>query len=149
MNLKYASILLTGLATVQLYSSPTLAQTPVAQAREAEGENIIGVINRSQQAYHFERQTFAADIINQLGIVIPENPDYSQPIITSTDNLATVIVNAQEDGLRSFSGAITYNEGTYNQIICQSDNPTTTIDAPSLENNQLICPYGSSETIPN
>ncbi|TVQ46105.1 MAG: hypothetical protein EA365_06380 [Gloeocapsa sp. DLM2.Bin57] len=148
MNPKYSFILLAGLTAIQLYSSLALAQTPVDQTREAEGKNAVATINRSQQAYHFERQTFATDI-NQLGVVIPDNPYYSQPIIASTDNLATVIVNAQQDDLRSFSGAITYNEGTYNQIICQSDNSGTTINAPSLENSQLICPSGSSESFLN
>ena len=152
MNLKtitYFSVgliilLCTGVNKVQAEKISQATQEKIQRAREPEGKNLAGLVNRTQQSYHFERQTFA-DSITLLGITANSNY-YGQPIITAEPNKATVIVGATQEGLRSYSGAITYdaNGGEYSQILCQTDAPSQTAPPPVANGAQLICPPGTT-----
>lgn len=143
--LNLAVLFFATLAMVQIHSGISIAQTtPIDQSQEVEGKNMVGEINRSQQAVHVERQAFGNNI-NELGVSFPDNPYYGEPIINAKDTLATVIVKAAQEGLRSFSGATTYSDGQYIMIICQTNNPSNVITPPAVQNNQLVCPPGSQE----
>ncbi len=102
----------------------------VGKARESEGKTAVGSVNRSQQAFHFERQSFAdttTDIEatdNQLGVVV--NPDfYGFAIASAADGQsATVAANSLDpdnNGTRDYAGGITFNAGSYSTILCQSN----------------------------
>ncbi len=104
----------------------------VGKARETEGKNGVGTINRSQQAYHFEKQGFATltnaqlqSAQNELGVVI--NSKYYQLATTGTNanSYAThtaLGLNAQNDGVRQFAGGIAYSSGSYATAVCQSNS---------------------------
>ncbi|BAU67278.1 pilin [Stanieria sp. NIES-3757] len=104
----------------------------VGKARETEGKNGVGTINRAQQSYHFEKQAFAngttvTDADNELGAVIVS--DYYTFAITGAAADATVAAAASDgpnDGVRNYAGAISYNAGAYDSAVCQSDE----IDGP-------------------
>jgi type IV pilus assembly protein PilA len=120
----------------------------VGKARETELKNAVGTINRSQQAYHFERQVFAENT-DQLGVKIPEQYMTAPPTIAGggSADLATVLTtNADfaKDGTRAYSGAISFNstDGTYEQIVCQSDEIVDAITAPA---DATACPGSSAE----
>ena len=102
----------------------------VGKARETELKNAIGAVNRSQQSYHFERQTFSTDI-NFLGIKIPTeyNTDTTMGISASATAAEASSTNANysNDGTRAFASAIQYGNGTYAQILCQSNEVTATL----------------------
>lgn len=105
----------------------------VGKARESELKNAVGTINRSQQAYHFERQTFS-DTIDKLGIEIPQKYQTAPPTITGTDSEATVVTtnaNAIDDGTRAYSGLVTFADGSYESAVCQSNEIVDTISAPT------------------
>lgn len=106
----------------------------VGKARETELKNAVGTVNRSQQAYHFERQTFAGDI-NFLGVKIPTEylDNTTMDISASADSAINFSTNADfaKDGTRAFSGLITHGNGTFAQAICQSNEVTGSIDAPT------------------
>ncbi|MDJ0567928.1 MAG: type IV pilin-like G/H family protein [Pleurocapsa sp. MO_192.B19] len=102
----------------------------VGKARESEGKTTVGSVNRAQQAFHFERRTFApaaTDITaanNALGVVV--NPRYYGYALTLTDaNNALVAANAidaNNDGIRQYGGGISHLNGTYDTSLCQSND---------------------------
>jgi type IV pilus assembly protein PilA len=99
----------------------------VGKARESEAKTAVGSINRSQQSYHFEKQTFAdgTDVTaasNPLGVVV--NPTYFGFTVTGAADAADVAaaaVDGTNDGVRNYAGAIGYVTGAYDTIVCQSD----------------------------
>lgn len=96
----------------------------VGKARETELKNAVGTVNRSQQAYHFERQTFAPSV-TFLGVVIPAEyiDDSGMNITAGTDTAANESLNTDsaKDGTRAFAGFISHSAGEFSQILCQSN----------------------------
>jgi type IV pilus assembly protein PilA len=110
----------------------------VGKAREAEGKNAIGTVNRAQQAYHFEKQSFlgAAYEPFQKNLGVSLTTQYYTYTFPAANNAATASiigegVNAVNDSVRPYSGAIAYATGNYSQILCQGENPTVTGAAPT------------------
>lgn len=98
----------------------------VGKARETEAKNAMGTLNRTQQAYHFEKQSFAtvdsaglALADNVLGTVI--NTQYFDISTTSGDSAAAARA-ATKDGVRQYAGSIAFGSGAYTSAVCQSDN---------------------------
>ena len=108
----------------------------VGKARETEIKNTVGTVNRAQQAYHFERQDFA-DTVTPLGISVQTEyiDDTSLGIdINNTSVLAQVEpenADYAKDGTRAYSGTVTYADGDYAMIVCQSDNQQSSLAAPA------------------
>lgn len=117
----------------------------VGKARETELKNAVGTVNRSQQAYHFERQTFAPDV-TYLGIVIPQQylDDSTMGISASADSADNVSTNNEydKDGTRAFSGRIDHSAGQYTQILCITDAITDQGIAPASASS---CATGSTQ----
>lgn len=117
----------------------------VGKARETEIKNAVGTINRTQQSYHFERQSFAS-AQSLLGVSIPTQ--YIDDIDGAIDNgggagpatFEPENASFAEDGTRAYSGAIGFAAGVYTQAICQSDEPIATIGAPT---DSTTCPAAS------
>ena len=125
----------------------------VGKARETEAKNGIGTINRSQQAYHFEKAVFTPTLTNAnlqannvLGVIIPASKYYtfditggSSAVTTSTAigiNSAGTTDNGKAQGTRDYAGGITFvTSGTYNQIICQANTGGTVAAAAPTEAN--------------
>jgi prepilin-type N-terminal cleavage/methylation domain-containing protein len=100
----------------------------VGKARESEGKTTVGSVNRAQQAYHFERQTFANGVTlttatNELGVVVnPEFYTYSVVANGGTDaQISAINADAANDGTRNYAGGIHYASGAYTTIVCQSN----------------------------
>ena len=112
----------------------------VGKARETEGKNAIGTINRGQQAYHFEAGDFSptiadadlATVGNPLGVAIESeyyiftvgDPTIGDPAtLTDPDeSLSTAVpVAAQADGVRNYAGGIEFlpSTGLYDTVLCQ------------------------------
>ncbi|WP_017293776.1 type IV pilin protein [Geminocystis herdmanii] len=100
----------------------------VGKARESEAKNGVGAINRAQQSYHFEKQTFAngTDVTvatNALGTVVVS--DYYTFAVTGaadTSSNETTAKQATKDGVRNYSGGVGFAGGNYSSVICQSDD---------------------------
>jgi prepilin-type N-terminal cleavage/methylation domain-containing protein len=118
----------------------------VGKARETEGKNAVGTINRSQQAYHFEAKNFTPDIsdtdlglvTNELGVAIAS--EYYSFAMTSASSPGASLVkasaeNPKKDGVRNYDGAIGFDAttGLYATVVCQGlkieSNPGATADA--------------------
>ena len=102
----------------------------VGKARESEAKTTVGAVNRAQQGYHFERQTFAPSSTNietagnALGVVVdPEYYSYGITANGGTDaQVTTTTLDGVNDGVRNYSGGINYNAGAYTTVVCQSDS---------------------------
>lgn len=109
----------------------------VGKARESEAKNAMGTLNRAQQAYHFEKQSFAsadtaelAAADNALGTVITSQ--YFN--ITTTDagaaaNSDANAINAAKDGVRNYAASIKFDAGSYSSAVCQSADIGGTVTA--------------------
>ncbi|GAB4244290.1 MAG: type IV pilin-like G/H family protein [Stanieria sp.] len=105
----------------------------IGKSREAEGKNGIGVINRAQQSYHFEKQTFSPNLAdadleadNPLGVVVTSQ--YYDFAVTGgsaddarVDTTAKDGDNGKKDGVRQYSGGINHTSGKYVAVVCQAD----------------------------
>ncbi|AFY76042.1 prepilin-type N-terminal cleavage/methylation domain-containing protein [Pleurocapsa sp. PCC 7327] len=126
----------------------------VGKARETEGKNGIGTINRAQQAYHFEKQSFASALTdanlasnNILGVTV-DSQYYS--FSTNAGDAASVTqqaasTDAPKNGTRSYAGGVGFSStsGVYANVVCQSDQITNT--APSVTAAATpVCPSGST-----
>ena len=106
----------------------------IGKARETEATSAIGTINRAQQAYHFEKQSFSSVLNNtQLGAQNPLGVIISSDYYTFTVNggsaFSTVdadAIQAENDGVRAYAGGIGYVSGLYRTIVCQGDIVTNT-----------------------
>ena len=121
----------------------------VGKARETEIKNAVGTVNRAQQAYHFERQTFA-NTITPLGVTIPTDYIDGATGITVAGNASLATVEPQNaqavaDGTRAYSGAIQFGNGSYAQVVCQSSNAATGLAAPTAVTTAANkgCPTGA------
>ncbi|MGL5874531.1 MAG: type IV pilin protein [Xenococcaceae cyanobacterium] len=104
----------------------------VGKARETDGKNGIGTINRAQQSYHFQSQSFSSlsaanfrDSTNTLGVVIISKYYAYNTSANNTDSYAShtaIGINAENDGLRNYGGVTAYNNGSYDTSVCQSNN---------------------------
>ncbi|MBD2395649.1 prepilin-type N-terminal cleavage/methylation domain-containing protein [Cyanobacterium aponinum FACHB-4101] len=106
----------------------------VGKARETEIKNAVGTINRSQQAYHFEKQAFASDQ-STMGVAVPTTYiDDVDGAITANGaadaNFLPKNAQADADGTRAYGGEIVFSQGEYSQIMCQTVATATVASAP-------------------
>jgi type IV pilus assembly protein PilA len=114
----------------------------VGKARETEGKNGIGTLNRGQQTYHFDAKIFVpavaeADfqaITNPFGVsLISDVYDYTVALGTAASSgpMFAAPVDATDDGVRGYAGQVDYDNttGTYGMAVCQGtsigDTPAT------------------------
>jgi len=116
----------------------------VGKARETELKNAVGTVNRSQQAYHFERQEFADDIAF-LGVTIPDQyiDETGMNITAGADTASNFSTNTDSaaDGTRAFAGFISHGGGEFDQVLCQSNEIIDSLGALSA----LSCPTTAAE----
>ncbi|WP_330205245.1 type IV pilin protein [Cyanobacterium sp. Dongsha4] len=114
----------------------------VGKARETEIKNFVGTTIRSQQAYHFERQTFATNL-DLLGVKFDSQYITAATIAGNTGTATSTPVNSDSanDGTRAYSGLISYASGNYSQIVCQSDAVANSLAAPT---GTSACPASSA-----
>jgi type II secretory pathway pseudopilin PulG len=102
----------------------------IGKARETEAKTTIGAVNKAQQAFHFERQTFANTVDltaadNPLGVVIEVDDDayYDYDVTGSltTGDVEATAKSAAEDGVRQYAGSVGFEAGAYTSVLCQSD----------------------------
>lgn len=120
---------------------------------EVEGKQIIGSINRVQQAYYLENATFA-QTIEQLAIGIkPETENYRYQIVSPGKRPQSAISTAaaKKPELKSYTG-IVFTRKVQGEIltftaICETDRPSTippvTPKLPIKESQAVQCPRGS------
>ncbi len=115
----------------------------VGRARESEIKNLIGTVNRSQQAYHWETGQFAqgaddTDSLKLLSLGNNQSKYISSVNITGGVTYASIAPNnldPDKDQIRAYAGANFSQNGSYSMIICQSINPAVNMPPPSSDND--------------
>lgn len=104
----------------------------VGKARETEAKKSLSSIAFSQQAYHFENQSFATNI-NQLDVDVPTT------FYTLSTNMVANGVRHQAQSQPDYSSSIrNYAMGiyfdptaaTYTVLLCQASDVNTAVNAP-------------------
>lgn len=135
------------------------------KAKEAEGKAYVGAMNRAQQAYYLEKETFS-NSIEKLGLGIKtQTENYTYSIRVSTRRDSPAIVNGKtynqvvfnygiprKDNLKSYVGYVGLRQDLPGSgeimsqaILCESDSPGTDRPAePTNQNDVLICGPGTS-----
>jgi prepilin-type N-terminal cleavage/methylation domain-containing protein len=121
----------------------------VGKARETEGKNGIGNLNRAQQALHFEKQNFGpaynsselASNSNVLGVVITSSYyNFATTAGTSASVTQTATAkDANKDGVRAYSGGVGFASGQYGSGICQTDAIGADAEAPTVSGATVSC----------
>lgn len=96
----------------------------VGKARELNARNLLGAIGRSQQAYHFEKRTFASDL-NNLSISGLDNSNYytyPAPSVADTSIAKHQAIANDPDGdqVKNYALGIYHNSGLFITIFCQA-----------------------------
>ncbi|MBD2627877.1 type IV pilin-like G/H family protein [Trichormus variabilis] len=97
------------------------------KARESEAKQYVGSMNRAQQAYYLEKQSFSS-LIGDLGLGIQSNTTNYEYTITAdaANNVANIADPKNSQNLRAYVGAVDLiNSGgaaTTLAILCQKDN---------------------------
>lgn len=124
------------------------------QARESEGKQYIGSMNKGQQAFYAENEKFAT-VLDDLGLGIkPETENYSYQIVPQSGSVPSTMVTAKAKSpdLKSYTGAVfalkVNDEVSTVSIVCETDKPSTTPPAmpmpPQNAEAEIKCPAGSS-----
>jgi type IV pilus assembly protein PilA len=117
-----------------------------AKARGSEAKSRLGAINRAQQAYRWENNTFA-DNLSLLDIKV-DGKFYSYSMASANVTDAKVITSSKQDGLKISSGGVTQNGDKFLQIVCESSNiyivNTSAVEPTGGGGTSLTCPSGYS-----
>jgi len=117
------------------------------RAKESEAKNYVGAVQRAQQSFRIERDSFAKSV-EELEIGIPlETENFSYQFHNPSDQLTYFTAQAKTTTLRNFlSGvAVKPNGQTYGSS-CQSLQPSSTPPpAPIFDGETLQCPEGYEE----
>lgn len=109
----------------------------VGKARDIEFSHSIGAVLRSQQAYHWEKTTFAQgaddeETLKLLGLTIDKQYIDTYNINASSTHATIAPVNNEfeQDGTRAFSAGIFFIAPNYRNIICRSPRIKDQIPPP-------------------
>lgn len=118
-----------------------------AKARGAEAKSNVGAMNRAQQAYFLEQQTFSTSV-DALGLSFPTTTDNFSYSAAAGTNIATEVVNygtSLKDDIKSYGGMTKYTAGSTSTILCEAasagqNNPVapTTTAATGCGTNKIV-----------
>jgi type IV pilus assembly protein PilA len=115
-----------------------------AKARGSEAKSAIGAINRAQQAYHLQHETFTGQMSN---LSIAAGGKYYQYSLGAADRQdASVTATPLLNDLKSYSAAVTQIGDFFGQAICESLEPSATAGpatAPTAPGQSGACSPGA------
>lgn len=106
-----------------------MLQGQASKAREAAAQSWMGAINRAQQAYQLEYDTFASSIE---ALQIGQSPDFSAyydfKIVSANPEQTYATATAKQPDLKSFSGVVKVEpeRGIPRAKICSTPSPSQT-----------------------
>jgi len=117
-----------------------------SKARQSEAKTNVGALNRAQQSFYLENQSFATDV-GSIGIGISNSDNYNYSVTSADVNSSTAnLAAARKPDLKGYSGGVfkTASQTTL-AILCEANaagttapgNATmgTTATAPSCPSN--------------
>lgn len=112
----------------------------VNKARQSEGKANVGSLNRAQQTYYLEKESFTNDITSLgIGISNTNNYSYSAEAINSITNDVANKAKALNDDLKGYVGGVfkATVAGTTKSILCETNDATQ--NDPGFPNNATHC----------
>jgi type IV pilus assembly protein PilA len=108
----------------------------VGKARESDATIKLGSIARSQQAYHFEKGTFAPSVLSltvSSGILSSYYYTFPDPssVSDSVVKHQAVAINPSPDQVRDYAIGVYFNAGAYTRSTCQGADVGDVVDAPN------------------
>ena len=109
------------------------------KARETDAKNSLGTIARSQQAYHFEKRSFADNInnLNISGIGTSNYYNYPNPSVADS-NIAkhqAIALDPTGDLVRNFAVGVYQSGGLFDIALCQSRDINQAVDVGNTVND--------------
>ncbi|MBE9193417.1 type IV pilin-like G/H family protein [Gloeocapsopsis crepidinum LEGE 06123] len=125
-----------------------LGQT--TKARQSEAKTNVGAMNRAQQTYYFENQTFVEDTndtnaIGKLGIGVEDSVNYIYSA-TAINNIQRGVANkakANNSELKGYAGGVFTASELSQAILCEANNQGMGVVASPTDANN--CGGGSSK----
>ncbi len=129
----------------------------IGKARGSEARSTLGTINRSQQAFRLEHETFSPSLEK---LDIRFSPKYfSYKAVPTNSNLAAFTTATPLDASQSLKSYIGFvfltNPATSDSIFgtCETNNPSQIPpippQPPTSPMEAVVCPPGSSLVVPN
>jgi type IV pilus assembly protein PilA len=111
----------------------------IGKARGSEAKSTLGTMNRSQQAYRLENNTFATDIADLDARITQKFYTVAITEDVTTDDFSAATAAAGNGDLKSYGAAVSQSaDGTsFSQIVCESLENVT--DAPEVD-DAAACP---------
>lgn len=119
------------ISTLAAFAFPSLT-SQISKSRETDAKNILGLIARTQQAYHFEKKSFANDIndlniagINQSSYYNFPNPSFADSNIVKHQAIAS---NPTNTLVKNYAVGVYQSSGLYDSAICVAFDINQAVD---------------------
>lgn len=128
---------------------PSFLSNQANEARESEGKQYVGSMNRAQQAYYLEGSRFTDDL-DELGLgIASETTNYSYDIELINRYQVVSTATPKKSTLRGFTGSVfvVNLEGSYTTvtILCEANRSSLEApDPPTLIGGTPTCAPGSA-----
>ena len=116
----------------------------IEKARVAEAKQNLGAINRAQQAFYFEKATFANNM-NELGADLNVSSRLylyfiSGPVTNTEVHHQAIPQPTYANDIETLTSAVYRTGGGFVSAVCQGNNPgvTPNMSAPTVCNNGVI-----------
>ena len=128
-----------------------------SKAKQSEAKNYVGAVQRAQQSYRIEKQTFAPDVTT-LEIGIPTKTDnYSYTFNTTKDTTNFLAFSLDPTALKGFSsGVMVVTGGQTSAISCQTNKTQSAANitapsglAPTLTGSAASCGVEATNNLQN
>jgi hypothetical protein len=132
------------LSTVILGVNVTSVSAQNTQSPQAiAAKTFINSVNRAEQAHYFELQKFTNNL-QDLQLTPPdESYKYQLNIVDQPNLVQTIATPTKTKRLKTFTGALSFNNGNFNSILCRSEKyAQVNVGQIKLVAGQLQCPTG-------
>lgn len=125
-------------ANVTVVSAQNIKNTQAIEAK-----SFINSVNRAEQVYYLELKKFTNNL-QDLQLTPPSDSyEYKLNIINNKNLIQTVATPRKTERLKTFTGALSLNDGNFSSILCRSKKYGQVIVGQiKLVENQLQCPPG-------
>lgn len=106
----------------------------LGKSRETEGKIGLGALARSQQAYHFEKRSFAdtMDNLSLTGQVESKYYDFEEPNPVNGNYVQhKAMATDPDDRVRNYAVGVYYNAGSFDLILCQGEAIGDDVNTPA------------------
>jgi prepilin-type N-terminal cleavage/methylation domain-containing protein len=112
-----------------------------SKARQSEARTNVGAMNRAQQSYYLENQTFANGIADlQIGIANSDNYNYTANSTAPTTKIGNYALARNAD-LKGYAGGVFKTGDSTLAILCEAN--AAALGAPSEPSNATNCAANS------